>query len=180
MEDPFPQTAAASSGEMQAESGVMETIHNVPGLKLRVIPVVAACLLFAGANYQWPLFSSNQNTYFLSGLAHAGFGHLSSDWLAQQTDPVPVFSALVSLVHGLGGHWMFYVLHGLLAAIYLFRPLALMLTGKEVPVVAPIPRQRQAAPLFLALVAVAIGIASALPYAFLQIGRPAAALESTE
>lgn len=40
------------------------------------------------------------------------------DWRANQTDPVPVFSALVFLVHHLGVHWAFYLIHGVLAAIY--------------------------------------------------------------
>jgi multicomponent Na+:H+ antiporter subunit D len=82
------------------------------------------------------------------------------------------------LTSALAGGYIFLavvmIVGGLLAAIYLFRPLALTLAGKEVPEVAPIPWRRQAVPLFLALVAVAIGIASALPYSFLQIGRFAA------
>ncbi len=52
------------------------------------------------------------------GLARAGYGHLSLDWLANQTDPVPAFSALVYLVQSAGTHWVFYALHGLLAAAY--------------------------------------------------------------
>jgi multicomponent Na+:H+ antiporter subunit D len=82
-----------------------------------------------------------------------------------------------------GGHVFLAVVMivgGLLAAIYLFRPLTLTLAGKEMPEVAPIPRRRQMVPLFLALVAVAIGVASAQPYAFLQIGRPIAAFEGIE
>jgi formate hydrogenlyase subunit 3/multisubunit Na+/H+ antiporter MnhD subunit len=88
------------------------------------------------------------------------------------------------LTSALAGGYLFLALvmivGGLLAAIYLFRPLALMLAGNDMPAVTPIPRRRQAVPLFLALLAIAIGIASALPYAFLQIGRPVAALEGIE
>lgn len=79
---------------------------------------LAACILFAGAYYQWPLFSNNQNAYFLKGLARAGCGNLSADWLANQTDHVPVFSSIVSLVHSHGRHWMFYILFCGLAAAY--------------------------------------------------------------
>ncbi len=82
-----------------------------------------------------------------------------------------------------GGHIVLaivMIVGGLLAAIYLFRPLALTLSGKDLPEVVPIPRLRQAVPLVLALVAVALGIVSALPYDFLQIGRPVAAVEGIE
>jgi hypothetical protein len=96
----------------------METTRETSHLYLRIALLVLASLLFAGAYCQSPLFSSNQNTYFLSGLAGSGFGHLSSDWLAQQTDGVPVFSALVALIHSHGSDWMFYGLHGVLAAVY--------------------------------------------------------------
>ena len=52
-------------------------------------------LLFAVAYTQSPLYSSNQNQYFLHGLANAGTGFLREDWLARTPDTVPVFNALV-------------------------------------------------------------------------------------
>lgn len=85
---------------------------------VRIAALLGACLLFAGAFYQAPLFSSNQNTYFLNGLAHAGYGNLTSDWLALQTDHIPVFSLMVSLVHAHGGDWLFYILFVGLATTY--------------------------------------------------------------
>jgi len=87
--------------------------------KRLILFLVAGCLLFAGAYRQLPLFSSNQNTYFLHGLARAGYGYLSSDWLAQQTDHVVVFSSFVSLIHLYGWPWVFYGLQAVLAAIYI-------------------------------------------------------------
>src|SRR5205823_14298714 len=51
---------------------------------------VSACLLavaFAAAYGQAPLYYSNQNQYFLHGLAAAGEGYLSEDWLARTLDP---------------------------------------------------------------------------------------------
>ena len=84
----------------------------------RAVFIFAICLLFVGAYYQSPLFTSNQNTYFLHGLARAGFGHLSSDWLAQQVDHVPVFGAMVALVHKLDSHWLYYTIFGALVFIY--------------------------------------------------------------
>jgi hypothetical protein len=89
-----------------------------PARRCELAVAVIGCVLFAGAYRQSPLFSGNQNTYFLWGLARAGFGHLSSDWLANLTDPVPLFTALVHVVQQAGSHWMFYALHGLLVAAY--------------------------------------------------------------
>jgi formate hydrogenlyase subunit 3/multisubunit Na+/H+ antiporter MnhD subunit len=69
---------------------------------------------------------------------------------------------------------------GLLSAIYLFRPLNAAFSGKDVPDIAPVPRKRQMLPLILALFATILGVASALPYEFLQIGRPGEAAEGIE
>lgn len=54
-----------------------------------------AGLAFALAYTQAPLFAGNQNSKFLIGLARAGYGSLSRDWLANTTDPFPIFTALV-------------------------------------------------------------------------------------
>lgn len=91
---------------------------NSSPIPLQTLTILIPCVLFAGAYYQWPLFSSNQNSYFLKGLADSGYGHLSSDWLAQQTDHIPVFSALVALIHGFGSHWIFYAVLGAITTIY--------------------------------------------------------------
>ena len=69
---------------------------------------------------------------------------------------------------------------GLLSAIYLFRPLNAAFSGKDVPDIVPVPRKRQMLPLALALVATILGVASALPYEFLQIGRPGEAAEGID
>ena len=64
---------------------------------------------------------------------------------------------------------------GLLAAAYLYRPLAVIFARAEGPV-SPLPsRTRQAIPLVLAGAAVALGIASAAPFEVMAIGRPQAA-----
>jgi hypothetical protein len=76
--------------------------------------------LFALAYTQAPLYSSNQNTKFLIGLARAGMGSLQSDWLANTIDPLPVFTALVYLTHRFLNENLFYLYHGLLLAIYLY------------------------------------------------------------
>ena len=77
----------------------VEPPPSKPGLPA----ILAFAALFALAHTQSPLFFSNQNQYLLHGLAHAGYGHLANDWLANTKDPTPVFSLLVRGAYGLGG-----------------------------------------------------------------------------
>lgn len=69
---------------------------------------------------------------------------------------------------------------GLLAAAYLYRPLALTLSGSAPDGLAAVSRWRQAVPLALAGAAILVGLFSAGPFDFLQIGRPDAAAEGLE
>lgn len=77
-------------------------------------------LLFAGAYGQWPLYASNQNTYFLKGIALAEGGPLQRDWLVDSANHIPAFT---SIVYG-GIRWMpaesFYLIHGLVVAVYAY------------------------------------------------------------
>src|SRR3977135_1083966 len=70
--------------------------------------------LFAAAYCQAPLYYSNQNQYFLHGLANAGQGLLREDWLANTGDPTPVFSALVAFTAQTLHPWAFHVYYALL------------------------------------------------------------------
>ena len=77
--------------------------------------------IFAILYAQSPLYLSNQNTYFLHGLAQAGLGNLESDWLANTADPTPVFSGLVYLTYLLTKSGApFYVYYALLMGVYLY------------------------------------------------------------
>lgn len=69
---------------------------------------------------QWPLYSENQNTKFLQGVASGGMGHLGNDWLANTIDPLPVFSTLVFLTYRFGTPLLFYLFHALLLGLYLY------------------------------------------------------------
>jgi hypothetical protein len=84
-------------------------------------------LVFTIAYAQAPLFTSNQNQYFLHGLANAGFGNLSEDWLTKTIDPTPTFSALITQTYRITT-WsaIFYVYFGILAGIYLFSLLGIV------------------------------------------------------
>jgi hypothetical protein len=77
--------------------------------------------IFTLAYAQSPLYSSNQNQYFLHGLAKAGLGYLNQDWLANTLDPTPVFSGLVFVTWKvLPWSPIFYFYYALLAGIYIF------------------------------------------------------------
>lgn len=78
-------------------------------------------MIFGIIYAQSPLYTSNQNTYFLHGLASAGLGNLKTDWLANTADPTPVFSGLVFLTYALTHSGaLFYVYYALLMGIYLY------------------------------------------------------------
>ena len=77
--------------------------------------------LFAIGYSQSPLYTSNQNQYFLHGFAAAGYGNLSQDWLANTLDPTPVFSKLIELTYRyLQQENVYYLYYALLMGIYLF------------------------------------------------------------
>jgi len=78
-------------------------------------------LLFAISYTQSPLYTSNQNQYFLQGLADAGYGELAEDWLANTHDPTPVFSGLVEYAYRVfPQEWVFYGLYALLMGVYFY------------------------------------------------------------
>ena len=78
-------------------------------------------LIFALAYTQAPLYTSNQNQYFLHGLADAGLGYLKQDWLANTLDPTPVFSLLAYLTYRyLRVEELFYGYYALQMGIYLY------------------------------------------------------------
>jgi hypothetical protein len=99
-----------------------------------VMLVVLGLIAFAGAYGQAPLYYSNQNQYFLHGLAAAGEGQLSEDWLANTADPTPIFSALVAVTARYTHPWVFYGYYALLMAVHAAALLLLFagLVGPEI------------------------------------------------
>lgn len=84
-------------------------------------------LIFSIAYAQSPLYTSNQNQYFLHGLARAGFGSLHRDWLANTLDPTPVFSALVAFTYRFTHlETLFYAYYALLMGVYAFSLLGIV------------------------------------------------------
>jgi len=92
-----------------------------PAAPLRQSHLLEALLLaiaFAVAHTQSPLYFSNQNQYFVHGLADGGHVNLSHDWLAKTTDPTPVFTALVAFGYHNLGEWSFQATYFLLLMGY--------------------------------------------------------------
>lgn len=87
----------------------------------RLVSVILWGALFTLAYGQSPLYTSNQNQYFVHGFARAGTGFLSQDWLANTLDPTPVFSKLIEVTaRTLAWPPIFYIYFALLAGIYFF------------------------------------------------------------
>jgi hypothetical protein len=107
---------------------------------------VAWGVLLGLAYGQAPLYTSNQNQYFLHGLAQAGRGLLAEDWLANTTDPAPVFTWLVAFTVRYLPQAAFYIYYFLLFSVYLYslRRIADRLFGLE--------RSRTARWIFLAFI----------------------------
>jgi hypothetical protein len=89
--------------------------------------LVLGSTLFTLAYTQAPLYTSNQNQYFLHGLARAGFGFLNEDWLVSTLDPTPVFSKFIEISWRLIP-WrpVFHLYYGILAGVYLFSMLGIV------------------------------------------------------
>ena len=91
----------------------------------RALESVTWTLAFALSYAQSPLYTSNQNQYFLHGLARAGFGFLRDDWLVHTAEPTPLFTWMVQGVAVVLPTWTFYFLYAVLMGVYLFSLLAI-------------------------------------------------------
>jgi len=76
-------------------------------------------IVFAVSNTLTPLYFSNQNTYFLHGLANSNFGVLSYDWLANTTDPFPLFSLLVSQTYSNAPTFFFHIYYIFILGVFI-------------------------------------------------------------
>ncbi|MFO0825609.1 MAG: DUF6798 domain-containing protein [Gemmataceae bacterium] len=90
----------------------------VPARESHRLEAILLAVAFALAHTQSPLYFSNQNQYFVHGLANGGHVHLSHDWLANSTDPTPVFTALVAGGYRAFGEGAFQVAYFLLLMGY--------------------------------------------------------------
>ena len=79
---------------------------------------VIASILFAISHTQPPLYYSNQNQYFLHAAARAGAGDLSSDWLANTTDPTVLFTLGAQFLLQTLGEWSIQAVFFALLMVY--------------------------------------------------------------
>ena len=101
-------------------------INRISRHPILVFTLVTICFSIAYA--QAPLFTSNQNQYFLHGYAQAGDGFLNQDWLANTDDPTPVFSTIVEITYRyFRFEFLFYVYYTLLMGVYIFSLMGIML-----------------------------------------------------
>ncbi|MGQ0549331.1 MAG: DUF6798 domain-containing protein [Armatimonadota bacterium] len=109
----FP--AASPREEPRARGGAM----IIGSRALARAGTLLALALATGITYAIaPLYTSNQNQYFLHGLARAGVGLLRDDWLAQTADPTPLFTTLVAVTQHSLHPGLFYAYHFVLAGVY--------------------------------------------------------------
>jgi hypothetical protein len=127
----------------------------------RTLETLAWTAAFALSYAQSPLYTSNQNQYFLHGFARAGVGFLRDDWLANTADPTPLFSAMASALASTP--WVFYLIYAGLMGVYLFSLLSI--AGRVVDLSAPARRK-------LALAALIVLHSAALRYALARLISP--------
>src|SRR5262245_49206736 len=96
----------------------MTSAMNRPPIWAVAVLALAGAALFSAAYCQAPLYYSNQNQYFLHGLARAGEGTLNEDWLANTKDPTPAFTWLVEQTARVLPRETFHVYHALLMGVY--------------------------------------------------------------
>ena len=107
--------------DMKLDAQYSRTSHWNQSQRTHLVSVILWALLFTLAYAQAPLYTSNQNQYFLHGYAQAGFGFLNLDWLANTLDPTPVFSQIIHITaQYLSWPPIFYIYYTVLAGIYLF------------------------------------------------------------
>jgi hypothetical protein len=122
--DPSPAAQRADILSQRASSGesplpVTTSRRWVP--RFRALAFwSAAALVFAVSHTQALLYSENQTTKFLVGLARAGRGELARDWLAGAIDALPAFTALVELTYCFLPEAAFYVFYAVLTGVYLY------------------------------------------------------------
>jgi hypothetical protein len=84
----------------------------------QILSVIGFGFLFGVIYAQSPVYTSNQNQYFLHGLAAAGFGNLDVDWLANTVDPTPAFSKLIYVTYLIAqNEILFYLYYIVLMAL---------------------------------------------------------------
>ena len=143
------------------------TAETVRRFARPLILFIVGAAVFSAAYCQAPLYYSNQNQYFLHGLANAGFGYLHDDWLSSTRDSTPIFSGLVEMTVRYLHPFAFHLYHALLLGGY-----GAALLGLFAAVVGQQTTARRW-PIFLALlIAIHSALARWCSYHFLGVDYP--------
>jgi hypothetical protein len=121
--------AATSKAELRMMDSRLPYIKFTPAIKIATAVGIwfLVTVIFAVAYTQSPLYEGNQNTKFLHGLAEAGQGYLSEDWLANTADPLPVFTFIV-YVTALVDQNLFYLYYAAILGVYVFSLMGILST----------------------------------------------------
>ncbi len=95
----------------------LKTIDLIYNNKTNLLFLLAT-ILFIGAYGQLPIFSSNQYTYLLPGVALSETSNLDNDWLVNCTNPIPVFTIYTFLIIKLFSLNYFYFVHSIFIGIF--------------------------------------------------------------
>lgn len=106
--------------EIQRNEYMNADLKTLMGNRHRFILMFLLGIAFAISYAQSPLYTANQNTYLLHGLANGQMGALSSDWMANTTDPFPLFSSLISLTYSHASPALFYLFYAAILGIFIF------------------------------------------------------------
>jgi hypothetical protein len=122
------KAAAARGKKMTIDSTATRRLDPIIWKWLRALGIILGyTAVFSIAYAQAPLFTSNQNQYFLHGMAQAGVGDLRADWLANTLDPTPVFSLFVQwTIQTFHSYWIFYVAYAVLIGVYAWSLVAIL------------------------------------------------------
>lgn len=98
----------------------MSFLKSINYSLITLLKILGLGVIFGVSYVQQPLYTSNQNTKFLQGMAEAGYGYLNQDWLANTIDPLPAFTAIIQFTQTYLFSEVFYVYYWILFGIYIY------------------------------------------------------------
>lgn len=131
-------------------------VDSAKRLLTAILEFSILAIVFGIAYTQDPLYSENQHTKFLHGLAQAGLGYLKEDWQANTLDPLPVFSYLIKVTYIHLGENAFYFYYIILFGIYIYSLLGIV--SYLFKVRKPLPKYLAFLAAFIALHCIKINI----------------------
>jgi hypothetical protein len=104
----------------------MKTGNNYKKIISAIFPWLILSLLFlVSVGGMFVQFHSNQHLHLLRGLASGSMDGLANDWLANTSDPMPVFNVIVRIASKYLGTSSFYIIQVILIAVYLYSMLGI-------------------------------------------------------